>query len=55
MREKFADDNKLLKYNRYAIGEIVVVVVGILIVLSINNWNDNRNQEKNRNIVYLQD
>ena len=37
-----ADDNKPLKYMRYAIGEIILVVVGILIALSINNWNENR-------------
>ena len=37
-----ADDNKPLKYFRYAIGEIVLVVIGILIALQINNWNENR-------------
>ena len=37
-----ADDNKPLKYIRYAIGEIVLVVIGILIALSINNWNEER-------------
>ncbi len=37
-----ADDNKPMKYMRYAIGEIVLVVVGILIALSINNWNEER-------------
>jgi hypothetical protein len=39
-----ADDNKPLKYMRYAIGEIVLVVIGILIALSINNWNEERKQ-----------
>ena len=39
-RKKLADDNKLLKYSRYAIGEILLVVIGILIALSINNWNE---------------
>lgn len=34
--------NKTGKYLRYAIGEIVLVVVGILIALSINNWNQKR-------------
>ena len=42
-RRKLADDNKLFKYSRYAIGEIVLVVVGILIALSINNWNEREN------------
>lgn len=42
IRLKLATDNQILKYSRYAIGEIVLVVVGILIALSINNWNTNR-------------
>ena len=37
-----ADDYKPLRYMRYAIGEIVLVVIGILIALQINNWNENR-------------
>lgn len=44
-----ADDNKPIKYIRYAIGEIVLVVIGILIALQINNWNEeakNRIEEK---------
>ena len=41
IRKQFADDNKPLKYMRYAIGEIVLVVIGILIALQINNWNEN--------------
>jgi len=42
IRKKMADDNKPMKYMRYAIGEIVLVVIGILIALSINNWNEIR-------------
>ena len=45
IRKKMADDNKPLKYMRYAIGEIVLVVIGILIALSINNWNEDRKLE----------
>jgi len=41
-----ADDNKPLKYARYAIGEIILVVIGILIALQINNWNENRLNNK---------
>ena len=37
-----SDDNKPMKYARYAIGEIVLVVVGILIALQVNNWNEER-------------
>jgi hypothetical protein len=37
-----ADDNRPLKYARYAVGEIVLVVVGILIALQINTWNEHR-------------
>ena len=46
IRKKLADDNKPLKYARYAIGEIVLVVIGILIALSINNWNESRIKNK---------
>jgi hypothetical protein len=36
------------RYILYAIGEIVLVVVGILIALQINNWNEGRKQEQQR-------
>ncbi len=41
-RKKLADENKTLKYARYAIGEIVLVVIGILIALSVAEWNRTR-------------
>ncbi len=42
IRQRLLVENKLSKYLIYAIGEIVLVVIGILIALSINNWNENR-------------
>ena len=44
IRQKMLTDNKFSKYLLYAIGEIILVVVGILIALSINNWNENNKQ-----------
>ena len=32
------------KYLKYAVGEVVLVVIGILIALQINNWNEQRKQ-----------
>ncbi len=40
------------RYLKYAIGEIVRVVIGILIALSIHNWNDNKKNE-NRNLIII--
>ena len=40
-------ENKLSKYLLYAVGEIILVVIGILLALSVNNWN-NAKQEKTR-------
>jgi hypothetical protein len=41
IRRKMLTENKFSKYLIYAIGEIVLVVIGILIALGINNWNQN--------------
>ena len=42
IRQKLLSEGKTGKYLKYAIGEIVLVVIGILIALQINNWNQNR-------------
>jgi len=44
--------NKTGKYFKYAIGEIVLVVIGILIALQINSWNENR-KLANTESIYL--
>jgi hypothetical protein len=40
------EKNKTGKYLKYAIGEIILVVIGILIALQINNWNEGRKEHK---------
>ena len=47
--QKLITDGKLSKYLVYAFGEIILVVIGILIALSINNWN-----ERNKNEIYVE-
>lgn len=42
IRQNLLMENKTRKYFKYAIGEIVLVVIGILLALSINNWNEDR-------------
>ncbi|MFD2917938.1 DUF6090 family protein [Psychroserpens luteus] len=42
LRQRLLSENKFSKYLIYAIGEIILVVIGILIALQINNWNENR-------------
>ena len=44
IRKKMLTENKFSKYLIYAIGEIILVVIGILIALSINNWNSKQTQ-----------
>jgi len=42
LRKQLLNEGKTSKYLTYAVGEIVLVVIGILIALSINTWNENR-------------
>jgi hypothetical protein len=42
IRQRLVTENKVGRYLIYAIGEIFLVVIGILIALSLNTWNDNR-------------
>jgi hypothetical protein len=46
------EKNKTGKYFKYAIGEIVLVVIGILIALQINNWNESRKKKKQLDVIY---
>jgi hypothetical protein len=42
IRQKLIQENQMGKYFKYAIGEILLVVIGILIALQINSWNEGR-------------
>ena len=44
-------ENKTSKYFKYAIGEIILVVIGILIALQINNWNQQRKENKQERFI----
>ena len=58
IRYDLIEKNKTGKYLKYALGEIVLVVIGILIALQINNWNENRKMLINEKITlnkFLQD
>jgi hypothetical protein len=46
IRQQLLSENKFSKYLIYAIGEIVLVVLGILIALQINNWNNSKTESK---------
>ena len=46
IRKTLMTEGKTSKYLKYAIGEIVLVVIGILIALQINNWNEYRKLKK---------
>ncbi|WP_353779443.1 DUF6090 family protein [Winogradskyella sp. 3972H.M.0a.05] len=42
IRKSLIEKNQMGKYFKYAVGEILLVVIGILIALQINNWNEDR-------------
>ncbi|WP_228852917.1 DUF6090 family protein [Aegicerativicinus sediminis] len=54
IRQKMLAENKFGKYLTYAIGEIVLVVIGILIALQINNWNQERLNKKQEHQILSQ-
>lgn len=52
IRQQLLTENKSSKYLIYAIGEIILVVIGILIALSINNWNESRKKKETLYNIY---
>jgi hypothetical protein len=51
IRYQLAAENRAAKYLRYAIGEILLVVIGILIALQVNNWNESRKERIQENLL----
>ena len=54
LRKRLLAENKFSKYLIYAIGEIILVVIGILIALQVNNWNLRQIQNK-KEVVYIEE
>jgi hypothetical protein len=54
IRWRLAANNQFLTYSRYALGEIVLVVIGILIALYINNWNESRKENEKFKLIIEQ-
>lgn len=54
IRQKLIESGSVYKYLLYAVGEILLVVLGILIALQINNWNENKNLEIKTQEYYSQ-
>ncbi|MCX2718905.1 DUF6090 family protein [Lentiprolixibacter aurantiacus] len=53
-RRDLLANSKFFKYLKYAIGEILLVVIGILIALQVNNWNEER-IDRNRETQVLKE
>ena len=51
IRQNLLSENKFKRYLLYALGEILLVVIGILIALQINNWNERRNNDLKESLL----
>ncbi|MCX2719762.1 DUF6090 family protein [Lentiprolixibacter aurantiacus] len=51
IRYNLIAQNQTVKYLKYAIGEIILVVIGILIALQINNWNEKRKNDLKESLL----
>ena len=54
IRKTLIQNDKVKSYVLYAIGEILLIVIGILLAVNINNWNQNRQNAKKLNNIMLE-
>ena len=54
IRKNLLNEGKTSKYFKYAVGEILLVVIGILIALQINTWNQNKQDRKQESEILSQ-
>ncbi|MCZ4410346.1 DUF6090 family protein [Cryomorphaceae bacterium 1068] len=53
IRQRLLAKNRFTQYVVYAIGEIALVMIGILLALQVNNWNEERKQQESLKAIYL--
>ncbi|TDQ17016.1 hypothetical protein DFQ04_1664 [Algoriphagus boseongensis] len=51
IREKLLSQNRVTRYMAYAVGEIILVVIGILIAIQLNNWNNERTRASENKLL----
>jgi len=54
LRKQLVFSSNSTKYFKYALGEIILIVIGILVALQINNWNTKRIESQEEHQLYLQ-
>jgi hypothetical protein len=54
IRKQLAKENKFFQYSRYAIGEILLVVIGILIAFQVDSWNEERKERMEEQVLMRQ-
>ena len=54
IRQRLLSENNFSKYLLYAIGEILLVIIGILIAIQVNNWNEERKADLSTNNTLIE-
>jgi hypothetical protein len=54
IRKQLANDNQFRRYFRYAFGEVALIMIGIFMALQLQNWNEERKQEKLFSVILEQ-